>query len=143
MEVKGTMCYYSYGIIDGKMNDALRDVLDKNKYYNFLPGKYNDLFTAIKKGGSLFRLTNGMCDCDTPIGSGDTSSEGVKKCSELALKLKELNNISHLYICKKWFRDKLEDNVEIHIDDIDNLDVFFANIMPNTIYKIGVYKRYY
>ncbi len=49
MEVKGTMCYYLYGIIDGKMNDALRDVLDKNKYYNFLPGKYNDLFTAIKK----------------------------------------------------------------------------------------------
>lgn len=137
------MCYFLYGMVDGEMSSDLKDVLDNSKHFNFMFGKYNDLIASIKNGDDLFRLTNNMCDCDTTLGNKKISRKDVKECSNFTRKLIEPKNIKHLYICKKWASDKLEGTTQLHIDDIDNLYVFFANIKPNMVYEIGVYKRYY
>lgn len=137
------MCYFLYGTIDGDVNTNLFNNLNNKKYFRFKLGTYTDLITSIKMETDIYRLTTGMCDCDTHIGSNRTSSKEINEYSEFIQSLNELKNIKNLYICKKWYNEEIEENIELHIDDIEDLNAFFANMKPNILYKIGVYKKYY
>ncbi len=146
------MCYYLYGTVEGDVNENVFNKLNNMKYFKFKLGTYSSLVSCIKKGTKEFRLTNGMCDCATAIGGKNPSyddanlyevDEEIEEYSKFIQSLTELRNIKNLYICKKYNRDKLKGIIELQIDDIDDLNLFFANIRPNLIYKIGLYKKYY
>lgn len=139
------MCYFLFGAVNSEVNSNELNKINSLYDFCFKKAELTELIKDINSNTDNFRITKNMCDCESKIGGGKTKSNELDDYSNFIMDLSELKNIKNIFIGKVWANTIVENNnvVITHLSDIKNLNEFLANLQPNTIYKIHLYKKFY
>ena len=137
------MCYFLYGAINKEANEKDLAEVSEGNFYHFNIGTKHDVKTSVLECSNGFRLTSGMCDCDTPIGAGaeHRDHEEIRELSSLLEDMRLVRGVKCVYISKNWAGKINKREETYHIDDIDIPD-FLAEMKENYLYRIDLYERY-
>ena len=135
------MCYFLYGSLYGDVaEDEYRSVLDKYKYKITL-GTKHDVKLAVKAAASIvedkYRITDGVCDCDSAVGRHDPNDPEIQELRELILDLSTLSGAKQINICKTWTGRQNKREIKVNLGDID-VSELLANLHENCLYSIEI-----
>lgn len=137
------MCWYYYGGVNKNINKIDYNKID-NSRINFLPCNADDIIKNAENETEEYMIYGGygMCDCHIKIGNGDDNTSDIKDMAKQFNEFKKCRDVKEIYFLKHWWKDKVEETVTFHIDDVD-IYQFLADVEENILYKIQLFKRYY
>ncbi len=137
------MCYIVHGAINDNINTRDLEHAICNSGYRFKPATKHELKINIANKNCKYRITTrGQCDCDFPIGMHNKFAKELVELAELIYEFRDIRNVKHILISKTWISDGNKKEETIHIDDIDDLTSFFADMKEDCLYCIELYERY-
>ena len=131
------MCYFLYGALHGDVSES--EYVDvRNKYgLKISLGTKHDVKNAVKAAAEFvrddFRITDWICDCDSPIGKHDPSDPMIIELSNLILDLAAILGAEQINICKTWTGKRNKKEITVNLIDID-LPEFLADVQENVLY---------
>ena len=134
------MCYFLYGSLYGDVSES--EYVDvKNKYgLKISLGTTHDVKSAVKAAEEFvqddFRITEWICDCDSPVGNHDPIDPMIIELSNLITELSALPGAKQINICKTWTGKQNKKEIKLKLSDID-LPTFLADFKENTLYSLG------
>ena len=133
------MCYFLYGSLYGDVSES-EYIGIKNKYsLKISLGTKHDVKRAVKAAAELvqndFRITDGVCDCDSPVGNHDPTDPMIIELSNLITELSALPGAKQINICKTWTGRDNKKEIKLKLIDT-NLQTFLADFKENTLYSI-------
>ena len=134
------MCYFLYGSLYGDVCES--EYVDvKNKYgLKISLGTKHDVKSAVKTAAEFvqdnFRVTDWICDCDSPVGKHDPTDPMIIELSNLITDLSALPGAKQINICKTWTGKQNKKEIKLKLSDID-LPTFLADFKENTLYSLG------
>ena len=134
------MCYFLYGSLYGDVSES--EYIDvKNKYgLKISLGTKHDVKSAVKTAAEFvqdnFRVTDWICDCDSPVGKHDPTDPMIIELSNLITELSALPGAKQINICKTWTGKQNKKEIKLKLSDID-LPMFLADFNENTLYSLG------
>ena len=133
------MCYYLYGSLYGKVSEVeYRETKDKYSYKIAL-GTKHDVKNAVKAAAEFvqddYRITDWICDCDSPVGQHDPNDPMIVELSALISELSCLSGAKQINICKTWTGKLNKREIKLKLEDID-LHTFLADMQENCLYSI-------
>ncbi len=135
------MCYFLYGSLYGDVSES--EYVDvKNKYgLKISLGTKHDVKSAVKTAAEFvqdnFRVTDWICDCDSPVGKHDSTDPMIIELSSLITELSALPGAKQINICKTWTGKQNKKEIKLKLSDID-LPTFLADFKENTLYSLCV-----
>ena len=135
-----SMCYFLYGSLYGDVSES--EYIDvKNKYgVKISLGTKHDVKSAVKAAAEFvqddFRITDWICDCDSPVGRHDPTDPMIIELSNLITELSALPGAKQINICKTWTGKQNKKEIKLKLSDID-LPTFLAVFKENTLYSLG------
>lgn len=135
------MCYFLYGSLYGDVSES--EYVDvKNKYgLKISLGTKHDIKSAVKTAAEFvqdnFRVTDWICDCDSPVGKHDSTDPMIIELSNLITELSALPGAKQINICKTWTGKQNKKEIKLKLSDID-LPTFLADFIENTLYSLCV-----
>ena len=133
------MCYFLYGALWGDISES--EYIDvKNKYgLKISLGTKHDVKSAVKAAAEFvrdnFRVTDWICDCDSPVGKHDPTDPMIIELSNLITELSALPGAKQINICKTWTGKQNKKEIKLKLSDID-LPTFLADFKENTLYSL-------
>lgn len=135
------MCYILYGAInDGINTDDYKKAVGESPY-DFRIGNEEDINRCIVKETYGYRITDNVCDCETPVGEHDTDNEKLKAFAELIGRLRNVRGIKYVMLSKNWTGEENEKSVTVHIQDT-GIAKMLADAEEQCLYRINLYRRY-
>ena len=131
------MCYFLYGSLSGDVSES--EYIDvKNKYgLKISLGTKHDIKSAVKTAAEFvqddFRITDWICDCDSPVGKHDPTAPMIIELSNLISELSALPGAKQINICKTWTGKQNKKEITLKLSDTD-LPTFLADFKENTLY---------
>ena len=95
------MCYFLYGSLYGNVSEDEYEAVRKKYNYKIARGSKHDVKMAVKAAAEFvpddYRITDWICDCDSPIGKHDPHDPMIKD-TDLPVFLSDLqeNNLYSL-----------------------------------------------
>ena len=136
------MCYFLYGSLYGDVSEA--EYLNvKNKYgLKISLGTKHDVKNAVRATAEEFvqddyRITNWICDCDSPVGKHDPTDPMIIELSNLIKDLAALSGVKQIYICKTWTGKRNKKEIAVNLSDID-LAEYLADMQENVLYCLNI-----
>lgn len=135
------MCYYLYGSLYGNVSE--QDYKKVQSKYNFKIsiGTKHDVKLAAKTTEEYvqedYRITDWICDCDSPVGNHDPDNPMIIELSSLITDLANLSGAKQIYICKTWTGKRNKKEILLKLKDTD-LPIFLANIEENCLYCLDL-----
>ena len=135
-----SMCYFLYGSLYGDVSES-EYVAVKNKYgLKISLGTKHDVKNAVKAAEEFvqedYRITDWICDCDSPVGRHDPADPMIIELSNLITELSALPGAKQINICKTWTGKQNKKEIKLKLSDID-LPTFLADFKENTLYSLG------
>ena len=133
------MCYFLYGSLHGDVSES--EYVDvKNKYgLKISPGTKHDVKNAVKAAAEFvqedYRITDWICDCDSPVGKHDPTDSTIIELSNLIQDLAALSGAKQINICKTWTGKQNKKEIKLKLSDTD-LPTFLADLKENTLYSL-------
>lgn len=133
------MCYFLYGSLYGDVSES--EYVDvKNKYgLKISLGTKHDVKKAVKAAAEFvqndYRITDWICDCDSPIGNHDPSDPIIIELSNLISDLSVLPGAKQINICKTWTGKQNKKEIKVKLNETD-LQTFLADLKENTFYSL-------
>lgn len=134
------MCYFVLGALNSEINISDSKKLLEGSGFCFEPGTKHDVKMAALNGSGSFRVTQSICDCDFPLGSGDEDAEQLQQLSEALHKLCAARNAKCVFICKAWAGKPIKGEQTVHIDDLNA--AFLAQAKLNCLYRIDLFEKH-
>lgn len=135
------MCYFLYGAVN-QGADTSKCVFDTGDFeYRFNSGDSESVNSCVKKCGDEYRITDAYCDCENPVGTGETGNKLLIQLADMIKLMKKEQTIKYVLISKNWAGEENEKEEDVHIDDINVLD-FLAKVKDNCLYQIMLDFRY-
>ncbi len=133
------MCYFLYGSLYGDVSES-EYVNIKNKYgLKISLGTKHDVKNAVKAAAELvqddYRITDWICDCDSPVGKHDPSDPIIIELSNLISDLSVLPGAKQINICKTWTGKQNKKEIKVKLNETD-LPTFLADLKENTFYSL-------
>lgn len=131
------MCYFLYGSLYGDVSES--EYVDvKNKYsLKISLGTKHDVKKAVKAAAEFvqddYRITDWICDCDSPVGNHDPSDPIIIELSNLISDLSVLPGAKQINICKTWTGKQNKKEINMKLNETD-LPTFLADLKENTFY---------
>ena len=100
------MCYFLYGSLYGDVSES--EYVDvSNKYgLKISLGTKHDVKSAVKTATEFiqddYRITDWICDCDSPVGKHDPADSTIIELSNLITEISALPGAKQINICKIW-----------------------------------------
>jgi len=135
------MCYFLYGSLYGDVSES-EYVNIKNKYsLKISLGTKHDVKNAVKAAAELvqddYRITDLICDCDSPVGRHDPEDPTITELSNLITDLSALPGAEQIIICKTWTGKQNKKEIKLKLSETD-LPTFLADLKENTLYCLDV-----
>lgn len=133
------MCYFLYGSLYGDVTES--EYVDvKNKYgLKISLGTKHDVKNAVKAAAEFvqddFRITDWICDCDSPVGKHDFMDPAIIELSNLIKDLSALPGAKQINICKTWTGKQNKKEIILKLSDTD-LPTFLADLEDNILYSL-------
>ena len=133
------MCYFLYGSLYGDVSES--EYVDvKNKYgLKISLGTKHDVKKAVKAAAEFvqddYRITDWICDCDSPVGNHDPSDPIIIELSNLISDLSVLPGAKQINICKTWTGKQNKKEIKVKLNETD-LPTFLADLKENTFYSL-------
>ena len=133
------MCFYLYAALQGDISENEYQVIQNNSEYRIALGTKHDIKNAIKSDGALdeYRITDWVCDCESPIGNHDPSDPMIQQISDLITNLSTIEGAIQINICKTWTGKTNKKEVKLQLKDLD-LPLFLADMTENCLYSIEI-----
>ena len=135
------MCYYLYGSLYGDVSELdYRKVQDKYCYRIPL-GTKHDVKIAVKAASVYvqddYRITDWICDCDSPVGKHDPNDPMIIQLSSLITDLSALSGAKQIIMCKTWTGKQNKKEIKQKLEDTD-LPAFLADLQENCLYCLDI-----
>ena len=136
-----SMCYFLYGSLYGDVSES--EYVDvKNKYgLKISLGTKHDIKSAVRAAAEFvqddFRITDWICDCDSPVGKHDPTDPTIIELSNLITELSDLPGAKQINICKTWTGKQNKKEIKINLDET-NLPTFLADLQENILYCLNI-----
>ena len=135
------MCYFLYGSLYGNVSEDEYDTVRRKYDYKFARGTKHDVKMAVKAAAEFvpddYRITDWICDCDSPVGKHDPHDPMIKELCSLITELSTLNGAKQINICKTWTGLKNKREITLKLKDI-NLPVFLSDLQENNLYSLDL-----
>ncbi|MBO4418719.1 MAG: hypothetical protein J5789_02710 [Oscillospiraceae bacterium] len=135
------MCYFLYGSLYGDVSES--EYVDvKNKYgLKISLGTKHDVKKAVKAAAEFvqddYRITDWLCDCDSPVGNHDPNDPMIIELTHLMTDLAALSGAEQINICKTWIGKRNKNEITVKLKDVD-LPAFLADMQENTLYSLNL-----
>ena len=135
------MCFFLYGSLYGNVSES--EYVDvKNKYgLKISLGTKHDIKNAVKAAEEIvqddYRITDWVCDCDSPVGQHDPMDPTIIELSNLITDLSALPGAKQINICKTWTGQQNKKEIKIKLSDTD-LPMFLADLKENILYSLDI-----
>ncbi|MBQ9409952.1 MAG: hypothetical protein IJU28_11265 [Clostridia bacterium] len=130
------MCWILYGALQGKVDaDALHAVNARHACH-FELGTRHAVKMAVTAEDWAYRLTDGCCDCESPIGAHDPGAAEVADMAALIAELCALDGAETLTLCKTWRDDRCRQERAVKRSEAD-LPRLLADLAPRTLYTLA------
>ena len=135
------MCYFLYGSLYGDVSES-EYVEVKNKYgLKISLGTKHDVKNAVKAAAELvqndYRITDWVCDCNSPVGRHDPADPMILELCDLITDLSVLPGAEQINICKTWTRKQNKKEIKMNLNETD-LPAFLADLKENTLYCLDL-----
>jgi len=135
------MCYYLYGSLYGDIPKEEYNEIQKKYQYRISPGTKHDVKKAVLGTDGYveddFRITDRMCDCDSPVGRGDPDDEMIAELRDLIVELSKLPGAKQINICKTWIGRRNKREIRVKLQDLD-IASFLADLPTDHFYSIDL-----
>lgn len=135
------MCYYLYGSLYGNIPENEYDSIQRKYQYRISRGTKHDLKKAVLAPGGYvqddFRITDRMCDCDSPVGRNDPHDKMILELRELIVELSKLPGAKQINICKTWIGKRNKKEINVKLQDLDIAE-FLADMQSDHLYSIDL-----
>ncbi len=135
------MCFYLYGSLNGEVPEEAYNTVHKKYEYKIARGTKHDIKMAIKAAVECpeadYRITDWICDCDSPVGKHDPEDSMIVALRDLILDLSGLPGAMQINICKTFTgkQNKKEIKIDLKGTDIAKL---LADLQENCLYSINL-----
>ena len=133
------MCYFLYGSLYGDVSESEYADIRKKYGLKISLGTKHDVKLAVKAAAELvqndFRITDWICDCDSPVGGHDSTDPMVIELSNLIQDLAVLSGAKQINICKTWTGKQNKKEIKLKLSDTD-LPTFLADLKENALYSL-------
>lgn len=134
------MCYYLYGAVNKGVDRSDWEEVTSGKNYCFNIGTKHDVKMSVQDVALDYRITSGMCDCETALGLGEKDHEEIAELASLLEEMRLIRDVECVYLCKTWQGKRNKKEETYHIEDID-LPAFLADMEENCLYRIDLFSR--
>ena len=135
------MCYFLYASLYGKVSEADYNIVQSKYEYKISLGTKHDVKLAVMNSTEYveddYRITDWVCDCDSPVGKRDVEDPMITELSNLIIELSELSGVKQINICKTWIGRRNKKEISLNLKDTD-IPEFLANLEPNKLYSLEV-----
>jgi hypothetical protein len=135
------MCFFLHGALNGDVSEAEYESVIGKYEYNLARGTKHDVKIAVKESTMIvkteFRVTDWMCDCDSPVGKHDSKDPVIVDLSNMISELAALSGAKQINICKTWIGKRNKKEVNVNIKDIE-IPVFLADMEENVLYSVNI-----
>ena len=135
------MCYYLYGSLYGDISEQDYKSVQEQYDYKIPLGTKHDVKNAVNAAASCvrddYRITNWVCDCDSPVGKHDPNDPMIRDLSRLITALSALTGAKQINICKTWTGKQNKKEIKQKLADTD-LPRFLADLQENCLYSLDV-----
>ncbi len=135
------MCYFLYGSLYGDIDEAEYESVQRRYGCRIPLGTRHDVKTAVRDAGETvrddFRVTDGVCDCDSPVGGHDPAHPMILELSSLIGELSALPGAKQIYICKTWTGKQNKKEIALKLNETD-LPALLADLRENCLYSLSV-----
>ncbi len=129
------MCDFLYGALNGQVDEAEYKKTHAGHEFKFSIGTRHNVKMAMVNENYEYRMSNWMCDCDTPLGRGNKDDEYIKDCAELIRELSGLEGANEIYFCKTGNNDRQKSEETLRLSEI-NLEELLANLKNKRLYTL-------
>jgi len=137
------MCYMIYGAVDRAIHPGDFEKALQGSRHTFSLGTRHDVKMSAVNDTGYFRVSPYMCDCDHPLGCGDPKAADLADLAGLLTKLSAARGAKCLYLGKAWTGKAFKDGGTVHLGDLPNVPQFLADMKPNYLYRIDLFKKNY
>lgn len=134
------MCFYLYGSLYGDVTKPEYESVQAKYEYKIALGTKHDIKTAVKASCEFvqddFRITDWMCDCDSPVGRHDPNDPMIIELSNMISDFSKLPGFIQINICKTWTGRQNKREIKLKLNEID-LREFLADLQENTLYCLS------
>ena len=107
------MCYFLFASLYGKVSENEYQSIQSRYQYRVPLGSKHDVKLAAKTSDDgivdqTFRVTDWICDCDSPVGKGDPNNAMIVELKDLILALSSLKGAKQINIIKIWTGHKIK-----------------------------------
>ena len=135
------MCYYLYGSLYGGVSELDYRMVQDKYCYKIPLGTKHDVKNAVKAASEYvqdeYRITDWMCDCDSPVGKHDPNAPMIIQLSSLITDLSALSGAKQIIMCKTWTGKQNKKEIKQKLEDTD-LPTFLADLQENTLYCLDI-----
>lgn len=133
------MCYFLYGALQGDVSEKEYQDIQNQYEYKIARGTKHDIKLAVKSdhGQDDFRITDWICDCESPVGKHEPNDPVILELSSLISDLAELPGANQINICKTWTGKTNKKEVNLKLKDLE-LPLFLADMDENCLYSIDL-----
>lgn len=133
------MCLYLYGSLYGDVPENEYEEIRKKYDIKIALGTKHDVKEVVrgseKYNWEEFRITNGICDCDSAVGRHDASDKEITELRDLILELSALPGAKQINICKTEEGRQNKKEVRLKLKHVD-VASFLAEMHNNYFYSI-------
>ena len=131
------MCYYVYGALYGKIDKSEYKAIEDKYEFKIHPGTKHDVKMSLLNELNDYRVTDWMCDCDSPLGDGDPKSKYIQIYADLFEEIKKIKGAKHIYLCRSWTGTRNKHETKLKLDEIDIKETL-ANLERNNLYVFEI-----
>ncbi|MBR1758402.1 MAG: hypothetical protein IJ744_06705 [Lachnospiraceae bacterium] len=135
------MCYYLYGSLYGDVSKVEYENVSRKYDYKIALGTKHDVKNAVKASFDFvqddYRITDWICDCDSPVGKHDPYDQMIVDLCTLVQDLASLSGAKSIYICKTWAGKHNKREISQKLKDT-NLPMFLADLQENCLYCLEI-----
>lgn len=137
------MCYMIYGAVDRAIHPGDLEKALQGSRHRFTIGTMHDVKKSAANDTGYFRVSPYYCDCDHPLGCGDPSAADLADIAALLTKISAARGAKCLYLGKAWTGKPFKNGETVHLNDMPDVPKFLADMKPNYLYRIDLYKKNY
>ena len=130
------MCDIIHAVLFGDVDAAALEQVNARHKYKLRTGTKHQLKVSLKTHSEDFRVSDGMCDCDSTLGRGDPDTEEVGDFADLIREASRLPGAKTLSFC--YTADHRTENKREIVLNRDERDLreLLSRMLTNTLYTI-------
>ena len=133
------MCWILHGALRGDVDESALNAINQKHLCHIVKGSRHDVKNAVVNDTWDCRVTDGQCDCGSPIGGGDPADELVADLAGLISEAAALPGAQTLSICMAWAGKRCKQERTVALSALE-LPQWLADFPYGTLFTLELQK---